>query len=64
MNHDYMLRNGVTEQTRWLRQQTYQQRHAPFDFELVQARREHLAKEVLVWVGVAVFVFLSALLAF
>ena len=35
--HDYISRNGVTEQTRYLRSQPYRMRNVPFDFE----EREH-----------------------
>ena len=58
----FIHRNGITEQMRFIRQQTHSMRHVPFDFELraVMVRRAiidfSVATAVIVsGVGIGIF---------
>lgn len=59
--HDYIARNGVSEQTRWLRQQPQSMRHIPFDFELDEKYRRDVRREgilALVVIGIVAALWL------
>jgi hypothetical protein len=51
--HDFTHKNGVTEQTRWLRQQPRHMRHVPFDFEVqAELKRRAFIDGVVAWLGI------------
>ena len=57
--HDFTLRNGVTEQTRYLRQQPYSMRHIPFDFEIqAEKKRRAVLDGLVAWACIVGFVCL------
>lgn len=59
--HNYVSRNGVTEQTFYYRQQPPQLRHLPWGFEVrEEARRAAQRDAAVVWAVVICFAGLMA----
>lgn len=51
--HNYISRNGVTEQTFYYRQQPRHLQHLPWDFEIdAHNRRAAIADGVVLWLAV------------
>ena len=51
----FIHRNGIVEQLRFIRQQTYSMRHVPFDFEL----RAIMVRRVIIDFSVAMTIILG-----